>query len=91
MTPDTVITMGRDALGVTVLLSAPMLLAALATGLLVGLFQAATQINEQTLSFIPKLLAMFVALLATAPWMLSTLIDYTRLMILEVIPRLVGS
>ncbi len=91
MTPDTVLTIGRDALGVTVLLSAPMLLAALATGLLVGLFQAATQINEQTLSFIPKLLAMFVALLATAPWMLSTLLDYTRLMIVEVIPRSIGS
>jgi flagellar biosynthetic protein FliQ len=90
MTPETVLTIGRDALGVTVLLSAPMLLAALATGLLIGLFQAATQINEQTLSFIPKLLAMFLALLATAPWMLQILLDYTRLMIVEVVPRSIG-
>ena len=68
MTPDTVIDLGRDALVMTVMLSAPLLLAALVTGLVIGLFQAATQINEQTLSFIPKLLAMVVVcLLYTSP------------------------
>lgn len=90
MTPDHVIDIGREALSTTVLLAAPMLAAALMTGLLVGLFQAATQINEQTLSFIPKLLAMVIALIATGPWLLSTVVDYTRLHILEVIPRIVG-
>lgn len=90
MGPETVIDIGRDALGVTVLLAAPMLLAALATGLLVGLFQAATQINEQTLSFIPKLLAMFVALVATAPWLLGTMLDFTRALITEIVPLTLG-
>jgi len=66
MTPDTVIDIGQQALTVTVLLAAPLLLAALVTGLVVGLFQAATQIQEQTLSFIPKLLAMVVALFITS-------------------------
>ena len=91
MTPETVIDIGRDALYVTVILAAPMLLAALATGLLVGLFQAATQINEQTLSFIPKLLAMVVALLASGAWLLGVILDYTRGMITEIVPRLLGA
>ena len=90
MTPETVIDIGRDALFVTVLLAAPMLLAALATGLLVGLFQAATQINEQTLSFIPKLLAMVVALLASGSWLLAVILDYTRGLITEIVPRVLG-
>ena len=90
MTPETVIDIGRDALFVTVLLAAPMLLAALATGLLVGLFQAATQINEQTLSFIPKLLAMVIALLASGSWLLAVILDYTRGLITEIVPRVLG-
>ena len=90
MGPDTVVDIGRDALGVTVLLAAPMLLAALATGLLVGLFQAATQINEQTLSFIPKLLAMALALLASGSWLLAVILDYTRELITEIVPRVLG-
>lgn len=91
MTPDNVIDIGREALTTTVLLSAPMLFAALLTGLLVGLFQAATQINEQTLSFIPKLLAMVIALIATGPWLLTTMLDFTQQLIVETIPRIVGS
>ena len=90
MTPDTVIDLGRDALVMTVMLSAPLLLAALVTGLLIGLFQAATQINEQTLSFIPKLLAMVVVLMATGPWILSTMLNYTSELIVNVLPRVVG-
>ncbi len=90
MTPDTVIDLGRDALVMTVMLSAPLLLAALVTGLVIGLFQAATQINEQTLSFIPKLLAMVVVLMATGPWILSTMLNYTSELIVNVVPRVVG-
>lgn len=91
MTPDTVIDLGRDAIYVTVLLAAPLLLSALATGLLVSLFQAATQINEQTLSFIPKLLAMVIALLLSGSWMLTLILDFTRGLITEIVPRLVGN
>ncbi len=81
--------LGRQALEVLLLVSAPMLLAALATGLVVSIFQAATQINEMTLSFIPKLVVMFATLLLAGPWMLSVLTDYMRRLI-ENIPALIG-
>ena len=90
MTPDMVIDLGRGALTVTVMLSAPLLMAALLTGLVVGLFQAATQINEQTLSFIPKLLSMVIVLLATGPWLLQVFLDYTSELIVETVPRVLG-
>ena len=89
MTPETVVTVGRHALEVTLLLAAPLLLTALAVGLIVGIFQAATQINEMTLSFIPKLLAMAAVLAITGPWMLRTLVEYTRGLI-ESIPGMIG-
>jgi len=89
VTPESVLTIGRHALEVTLLLSAPLLLAALAVGLLVGVFQAATQINEMTLSFIPKLLGVAVALALGGPWMLKVLVSYTRDLITS-IPSLVG-
>ena len=89
MTPETVVTVGRHALEMTLLLAAPLLLTALAVGLIVGIFQAATQINEMTLSFIPKLLAMAAVLALTGPWMLRTLVDYTRELI-ESIPGMIG-
>jgi flagellar biosynthetic protein FliQ len=89
MTPETVMTIGQHALEMTMLLAAPLLLVALAVGLLVGIFQAATQINEMTLSFIPKLIGMAVALMIAGPWMLRELIGYTRALI-ESIPSLVG-
>lgn len=91
MTPDTVIELGRMALSMTVMVSAPLLLAALFTGLIVSLFQAATQINEQTLSFIPKLLSLVVMLIYAGPWILVTMIDFTQDLITQVIPRVVGS
>ena len=89
MTPETVMTIGQRALEITILLSMPLLLAALVIGLLVGVFQAATQINEMTLSFIPKLLAMAAVLALTGPWMLRTLVEYTRGLI-ESIPGMIG-
>ena len=80
MTADTVIVIGQQALEVTILVGAPLLLAALVTGLLVSIFQAATSINEMTLSFIPKLLVMFVVMILAGPWMLTIMTDYmTRL------------
>ncbi len=78
MTPETVMTMGRNAMEVTLMVAAPMLLVALIVGLIVSVFQAATQINETTLSFIPKLVGIFVALIVAGPWMLSVMLDYMR-------------
>jgi len=78
MTPETVLTLAQQALQVTLLMAAPPLLAALLTGLIVSVFQAATQINEMTLSFIPKLLAIFVVLVLFGPWMLGILLTYIR-------------
>jgi flagellar biosynthetic protein FliQ len=78
MNPDTVISLAQRALEVTLLISAPPLLAALLMGLIVSIFQAATQINEMTLSFIPKLVAIFVVLVVFGPWMLSILLDYVN-------------
>ncbi|MBU1689990.1 MAG: flagellar biosynthesis protein FliQ [Gammaproteobacteria bacterium] len=89
MTPESVITIGRQAVEITLLVSAPLLLSALAVGLVVSIFQAATQINEMTLSFIPKLLVMFFMLVVAGPWMLTLLIDYTRRLYTS-IPGLVG-
>lgn len=80
MTPDSVMTLGRQAMEVTLLVSAPLLLVALGIGLVVSIFQAATQINETTLSFIPKLVGIFVTLILAGPWMLSVLGDYMRQM-----------
>jgi len=89
MSPETVVTVGRHALEMTLMLAAPLLLTALAVGLIVGIFQAATQINEMTLSFIPKLLAMAAVLALTGPWMLRSLVEYTRNLI-ESIPGMIG-
>jgi flagellar biosynthetic protein FliQ len=81
MTPESVIEFGQHALYVAMLIAAPLLLTALAIGLLIGVIQAATQINEMTLSFIPKLIAMAVVALVTGPWMLRTLVQFTRQLI----------
>ena len=89
MTPETVVTIGRHALEMTLMLAAPLLLTALAVGLIVGIFQAATQINEMTLSFIPKLLAMAAVLALTGPWMIRQLVEYSRNLI-ENIPGMIG-
>jgi len=89
MTPESVIGIGQHALLITMMLAAPLLLTALAVGLLIGVLQAATQINEMTLSFIPKLLALALVLTISGPWMLRTLLDYTRQLI-ESLPGVVG-
>ncbi|MEI6317656.1 MAG: flagellar biosynthesis protein FliQ [Pseudomonadota bacterium] len=89
MNPEDFISIARQGLELTIMLSMPLLVAALVTGLLVSVFQAATQINEMTLSFIPKLLVMFVVAVLAGPWMLQLLVDYTR-RLFESIPGLVG-
>jgi len=89
MTPETVVNLVRQALEVSILVSTPLLLTALVTGLVVSVFQAATQINEMTLSFIPKLLAIFAVMVLAGPWMLSIIVDFTRRLI-ESIPGMIG-
>jgi flagellar biosynthetic protein FliQ len=89
MTPTMVIEIGRQAVEIMLLVSAPLFLAALVTGLIVSVFQAATQINEMTLSFIPKLVAMFVTLIVAGPWMLTMMVDYMR-QLFESIPGMIG-
>ncbi|MEW5904727.1 MAG: flagellar biosynthesis protein FliQ [Pseudomonadota bacterium] len=76
MTPENVMTIGQQAIELTLLLSAPMLVTALVIGLAVSIFQAATQINEMTLSFIPKVFGIFLALLFAGHWMVELMVDY---------------
>ncbi len=83
MTPESVMNIGRHAMEITVMISAPLLLVALIIGLIISLFQAATQINEQTLSFIPKLVGILLALVVAGPWMLSVMSDYLREVLTE--------
>jgi flagellar biosynthetic protein FliQ len=80
---------GRQAIEVTLIIAAPTLLAALVVGLIISIFQAATQINESTLQFVPKLVAMFVVILLFGPWMLQYLIDYIQ-RLFGSIPQLIG-
>lgn len=89
MTPDTVIAIVRQALEVGMLAAGPMLLASLLTGLLISIFQAATQINEMTLTFIPKILVMFIVLVITGPWALQLMVDFI-VRLIGSIPTLVG-
>lgn len=89
MTPESVLSIGESALTVTVLLAAPMLLSALAIGLLIGMIQAATQIQEMTLSFIPKLIILVVALMISGPWMLGLITDFT-VRLFENIPEFIS-
>ena len=90
MTPETVLAVSQRALELTAMLASPLLLSALAVGLLIGMFQAATQINEMTLSFIPKLITLAVALAVAGPWMLRLIVDFTRQLIGS-IPYLIGN
>ena len=89
MTPEIVMNIGRQAIEVTLMLSGPLLLSTLVIGLIVSIFQAAPQINEATLSFIPKLVAAFLILLLAGPWLLQLLVDYIR-RLFESIPQLIG-
>lgn len=89
MTPDVVTELGRQALWVALLLSTPILLSALIVGLIIAMFQAATQINEQTLTFVPKLLVIGAIMVLAGPWLITVLLDYTRDLIRS-IPTLIG-
>lgn len=89
MTPDVVLEIGQQALKVTALLAAPMLLSVLVVGLIVGMFQTVTSIQEMTLSFIPKLIVLALVLVLAGPWMLTLIMDF-MIQIIEDIPQLIG-
>ncbi len=89
MTPEVVLDVGREALWVIALLAAPLLLSALAVGLIVGMIQAATQIQEQTLTFIPKLITLALTLMISGSWMLGVITDFSTTLI-QSIPHLIG-
>ena len=78
MTPESVMMMGTEAMKIAIAVAAPLLLVALVTGLIISILPPATQINEMTLSFIPKIIAVFVAIIVAGPWMLNLLLDYMR-------------
>ncbi len=78
MTQEKAVELGSEALTVAILLAGPVLLAALVIGLIIGMFQAATQINEQTLSFVPKLAGLAVVLFLMTPWMTQVIVDFTQ-------------
>jgi flagellar biosynthetic protein FliQ len=89
VTPQSVVTIGQQALTVMLLLAAPLLLTSLVVGLVVSVLQAATQINEMTLSFIPKLIGTIIALIVAGPWMVTYYVDYVR-RLFESIPGTIG-
>ncbi len=89
MNPQMVVSIGREALILMLMISGPMLLFALVVGVSIALFQAVTQIQEMTLTFVPKILAVATALLVFLPWMINMLTDFTR-HLYEMIPTLVG-
>ena len=89
VTPTTVIEIARNAVEITLMISTPLFLAALVTGLIVSIFQAATQINEATLSFVPKLVVIFITMIVAGPWMITVMTDYMR-RLYESIPSMIG-
>ena len=89
MTPQMVVSIGREALTVTLMMAGPMLLFGMIIGLLVSIFQSVTQINEMTLTFVPKILAVALALLVFLPWIINQITDFTTHMY-DLIPLLVG-
>ncbi len=89
MTPETIYTVAQQAMVVAVKLTAPILLSSLAVGLIIAMFQAATQINEMTLTFVPKLITIGVVLMVAGPWMLQVMIDFFQELVRDV-PYLIG-
>lgn len=89
MSPESIMAMGHEAMKVALIMAAPLLLAALVSGLFISLLQAATQINEQTLSFIPKILAVAATAVIAGPWMLNLILDYMRTLFIN-IPNMIG-
>lgn len=84
MNPGVVLDIGREALMVTMIISAPLLIVSLLIGLIISIFQATTQIQEQTLTFVPKILAIFASMILFGPWMLTTMINYTQKLMLNI-------
>jgi flagellar biosynthetic protein FliQ len=84
LTPEAVATIGKEAIQTVLLISAPMLGFGLVVGVMISIFQAATQIQEMTLTFVPKIVAVFIALLIFFPWMMQTMIEFTRELILSI-------
>ncbi|MDF7648608.1 MULTISPECIES: flagellar biosynthesis protein FliQ [Pantoea] len=89
MTPESVMVMGQEAMRVALMMAAPLLLVALISGLIISILQAATQINEQTLSFIPKILAVAATVVVAGPWMLNLMLDYMRTLFTN-LPYIIG-
>lgn len=89
MTPEVAVDLFREALWLTSMIVATIVVPSLLVGLLVAMFQAATQINEQTLSFLPRLMVIFLTLIFTGPWLVRGLMDYSRTLIMN-IPSLIG-
>ena len=89
MTPESVMTIGRTAMEVTILVASPVLLVTLVAGLIISIFQAATQINDASLSFIPKIIAVLITFAIAGPWMLTVMTDFMR-RLLEGIPGAIG-
>ncbi|MFC3395201.1 flagellar biosynthesis protein FliQ [Brenneria rubrifaciens] len=89
MTPESVMALGYEAMKIALALAAPPLLAALLSGLIISLLQAATQVNEMTLSFIPKILTVFFTLVIAGPWMLNLMLDYMRTLFGQ-LPHIIG-
>lgn len=89
MTPETILTLGQRGLELAIIVAAPLLLTGLGVGVLISLFQAATQINEMTLTFVPKLLAIAAVLILVGPWMLHKMVDFTVTLFRD-IPSLIG-
>jgi flagellar biosynthetic protein FliQ len=89
MTPEVAVDLVRDALWLTAMIVAILVVPSLLVGLLVAMFQAATQINEQTLSFLPRLLVILICLIAFGPWLVRELMEYTETLIMN-IPQLIG-
>jgi flagellar biosynthetic protein FliQ len=89
MTPDAVVAIGQEALKVTSLVASPILLTVLAIGVLIGMFQAATSINEMTLSFVPKLIVLALVLMFAGSWMLNIVIEFTQA-VFAMIPEMIG-
>lgn len=89
MTPESVMSLGRGALEMTLLVSAPVLIVTLVVGLIVSVFQAATQINDASLSFIPKVVAVLVTFVVAGPWMLTVMTDYMRRLLTD-LPGIIG-
>jgi flagellar biosynthetic protein FliQ len=89
MTPESVMSLGRQGMEIMLMISAPLLIVTLVIGLVIGIFQAATQINDASLSFVPKLVAVIAAFIIAGPWMLTIMTDYMRRLLTD-LPGLIG-